>query len=151
MSNSYWTWHNLWNFLITINFKYKYFHNSVDWSGLYQQVHLPSWLPKISVLYVVLRLLENAFVKLPHHWHDLIINPPCKTAPQKKFFFPIFHEKWDLEYCQLKPLRALHWDLTLGDLVCPLNNSSKRVMGQQNRRLQNRWKKENSDVPFVSI
>ena len=33
MSRSGWTWHNLWNFLLTINFKYKYFHNSVDWSG----------------------------------------------------------------------------------------------------------------------
>ena len=31
--------------------------------------------------YIVLRLLENTFVKLPHPWHDLIINPPCRTAP----------------------------------------------------------------------
>ena len=33
-SRSDWTWHNLRNFLLTITFKYKYFHNSVDRSGL---------------------------------------------------------------------------------------------------------------------
>ena len=83
MSRSGWTWYNLWNLLIN-NFKYKYFHNSVDWSGLYLQVYIPSWLPKNSRLYTVFRLLQNAFMKLPHPWHDLIINPPCRTAHQKK-------------------------------------------------------------------
>ena len=27
---------------LTINFRNKYFHNSVDWSGLYLQVYIPS-------------------------------------------------------------------------------------------------------------
>ena len=31
-----------------INFKYKYFHNSVDWSGRYLQANIHSLLPKIS-------------------------------------------------------------------------------------------------------
>ena len=81
MSRSGWTWHNLWNFLLTINFKYKYFHNSVDWSGLYLQVYIPSWLPKELKLYTVFRLLKNAFVELPHPWHDLIINPHVEQPP----------------------------------------------------------------------
>ena len=91
MSKSDWTWRNLWNFLLTINFKYEYFHNSVDWSGLCLQVYIPSWLPKKSRLYTVFRLLENAFVKLPHPWHNLIINPPLRTPTQ--FFL---HLPWNV-------------------------------------------------------
>ena len=34
---------NLWK-LLTINFRNKYFHNSVEWSGLYLPVYIPSWL-----------------------------------------------------------------------------------------------------------
>ena len=65
-------WHNLWK-LLTINFRDKYFHNSVDWSGFYLQVYIPSWLAI-----------------------DLTINPPCRAIP-KKFtennLSPICHEK----------------------------------------------------------
>ena len=43
-----------------------------------------------------LRLLENAFVKLPHPWHDLIISPHIKEPPKicppsaMKSFFNMF-------------------------------------------------------------
>ena len=36
-------------------------------------------------------LLKNLFVKLPCPWHELIINPPCRTASQ--LIAPICHEK----------------------------------------------------------
>ena len=39
--------------------KFKYFHNSVDWSELNLQVYIPSWLVEILRL-AVFRLLENA-------------------------------------------------------------------------------------------
>ena len=78
MSRSCWTCHNLWGFLLTINFQYKYFHNSVDWFCI--SLHDCQKFQD----YIVLRLLENAFVKLPHPRHDLIINPPCRTGPKKK-------------------------------------------------------------------
>ena len=29
--------------------------------------------------------MKNVFAKLPRHWHDLIINPPCRTAPPINF------------------------------------------------------------------
>ena len=35
--------------------------------------------------------MKNVFAKLPHPWQDLIINPPCRTAPKK--LSPICHEK----------------------------------------------------------
>ena len=63
MSWSSWTWYNFWS-LLTINFKCKYFHNSVDWSGLHLQVYFLSWLAKI-LTFKDFRLLENAFEKLP--------------------------------------------------------------------------------------
>ena len=80
ISRSSWTWQNLWK-LLTIHFRNIYFHNSVDWSGLYLQVYIPSWFAKILIL-TVFRLLENALVKLPCPYHDLIINPPCRTVLQ---------------------------------------------------------------------
>ena len=91
ISRSSWTWHNLWK-LLTINFRNKYFHNSVDWSGLnifiFKCISLHEW----QVLrFTVFRLLENAFVKLPSSYHDLIINPPCRTVSHN---FPLIcHEK----------------------------------------------------------
>ena len=88
------TWRNIWK-LLTINFKYKYFHNSVDWSGLYLQVSIPSWLTKI-LRFTVFTLLENAFVKLLCPWHDLInnllINPLANKNICPKKFVP--HLPW---------------------------------------------------------
>ena len=88
------TWRNIWK-LLTINFKYKYFHNSVDWSGLYLQVSIPSWLTKI-LRFTVFTLLENAFVKLLCPWHDLInnllINPLANKKICPKKFVP--HLPW---------------------------------------------------------
>ena len=43
----------------SINFRNKHFHNSVDWSGLYLQVYIPSCLTI-----------------------DVTINPPCRAVPQ---------------------------------------------------------------------
>ena len=99
MSRSNWTWQTVGNHL-TINFKYKYFHNFTDWSGIY----LLSWLAKI-LRFKVFGLLENTFVKLPHSWHDGKINRPSRTAtplsptdmpmkncPRKKIL-PSLHEK----------------------------------------------------------
>ena len=96
ISRSSWTWHNLWK-LLTINFRNKYFHNSVDWSGLnifiFKCISLHEW----QVLrFTVFRLLENAFVKLPSSYHDLIINLPCRAIPNKfaqNNLSPICHKK----------------------------------------------------------
>ena len=52
--------------------KNKSFHNSADWSGLYLQVYILLWLAKI-LRFVVFRSYTG---KLPHPWHDLIINTP---------------------------------------------------------------------------
>ena len=92
MSRSSWTWHNLSNLIVTINFKYKYFHNSVDWSRFYLQVYIPSWLEKFQDLYTVFRLQKNVFGKLLFPWHYLIINSTCRTAPQN--LSPSLHEKF---------------------------------------------------------
>ena len=94
ISTSSWTWQKLWK-LLTINFRNKYFYNSIDWLGLYLQVHIPSWLAKI-LRFTIFRLLENAFVKLPCPYHDLIINPPYRTVPNnftQNNLSPIWHEK----------------------------------------------------------
>ena len=58
-----WTWHNRWDRLNS-NLKDKSFLNSLDWSGLYLQVHIPTWLRK-KIRFTVSRLLENTFVKPP--------------------------------------------------------------------------------------
>ena len=91
MSKSDWTWHKLWIFS-TINLKYKYFHNSVDWSSFYLQVHIPSWLAKI-LRFTFFRLPENAFVNISN------CRAPCRTAPisfLRKHLSPICHEKlWE--------------------------------------------------------
>ena len=85
MKRSDWTWCSVWNFLLTITFTHKYFYNSVDWPRLYLQVYTPSWLPKKSRTYTVLRLLENIFVKLPHPWYDMKlithVEQPRKICP----------------------------------------------------------------------
>ena len=98
-----WTWRDFWK-VLAINFRNIYFHNSVDWSGLYLQVYIPSWLAKILAL-TVFRLLENAFVKLPCPYHDLIINPPCRIVPQyicPKQFLPNLPWKASLHTLQAK-------------------------------------------------
>ena len=73
-----WTWCNLW-ILLTINLKDQSFHNSVEWSGFYLQVKIPTWLGKF-VLSALFKLLKNVFLKLPP-WHDSIISPPMKNNP----------------------------------------------------------------------
>ena len=72
MSRSSWTWHNLWN-LLTINFNYTYFRN-FDQSFISKCISLPDWKNEKWLLKIV-------FVKVPRPWHDLIIIPPCRTAP----------------------------------------------------------------------
>ena len=76
ISRSSWKWHIFWK-----TFSNKYFHNSVDWSGLYLQVYIAWWLSKI-LRFTDSWLLENVFVKLPCPYKDLITNPPCRTVPQ---------------------------------------------------------------------
>ena len=48
---------------------------------IFKCISLHDW--KKTLRFTVFRLLENAIVKLPCHYHDLIINPPCRTVPQK--------------------------------------------------------------------
>ena len=99
ISRSSWIWYNLWK-LLAINFRNKIFHNSVDWSGLnifvFKCISLHEW----QVLrFTVFRLLENAFVKLPSPYHDLIINLPCRAIPNKiaqNNLSPICHKKASL-------------------------------------------------------
>ena len=58
--------------------------------GVYLQVYIPSWWSNI-LRFTVLRLLESAIVKLSCLWHNLDINPPCRTGPQhifQKWFVP---------------------------------------------------------------
>ena len=101
---------NLWN-LLTINFKFKDFHISVYWSGLYFQVNIPSWLAKI-LEFTVFRLLENAFVKLPRPWHDLIITSTCRTAPRLNLP-PIF-----VLYLPRKAFRKRSLHILWGETPC---------------------------------
>ena len=102
ISRSSWPRHNLWK-LLTIIFKDKYFHNPIDWSGIFLQVHIPSWLAKIF-RFTVFRLLENAFARLPCPYHELIINRPRRTVPQKIYpkhlpWKASLHTLWDETLC----------------------------------------------------
>ena len=66
------TWHNLWN-LLTINFKNKYFHNSVDWSGLYLQLYIP-----FSFIYsfqIIIKYICENLPLMPH------VEEPTKFVP----------------------------------------------------------------------
>ena len=87
-------------------------------------MYTPSWLGNIFI-FRVLRLQENAFVKLPRSWHDLIINVPYKTAPHKiapKTCPPICHEKIFLEKGSPilyggDTMTLLHWKIMCGDVL----------------------------------
>ena len=50
---------------------------------IFKCISLHDW-QKFQNIYIHFRLLKHEFVKLPHHWHDLIINPPCRTSPFPK-------------------------------------------------------------------
>ena len=103
-SRSGWTWCNLWN-LLTINVKYKYFHKSLDGPKFYLQVYILSWLVN-NLRFTVFRLMESAFLTPLRPWHDLIINPPCRTA------LPITFPK---KFVPHLPWKALWW----GETLCP--------------------------------
>ena len=128
ISGPSWTLNNLWT-LLKINFRNIYSHNSVDWSGLYLQVYIPSRLAKI-LRFTVFGLLENAFVKLPCPYHDLIINPPCRTFSQwispKQF---VFHLPWKASLHTL-------W----GETLCPwsIGKSCGGVSHNICKKVQNR-------------
>ena len=112
ISRSGWISHGVWK-LFTINFRNIYFHNSVGCSGLYLQVYIPSWLAKILTL-TVFRLMENAFVKLPCPYHDLIINPPCRAVPYKlaqNNLSLICHEKLPSILYGQHTMSWLHWKI----------------------------------------
>ena len=47
--------------LRTIKLKDKYFHNSIDWSGFYLELHILTWE---NFTFTMFRLLKNAFVTL---------------------------------------------------------------------------------------
>ena len=87
-------WNDLWNFLLTTKLKDKYFHNYIDGSGLFLQVHVPSELKNIS-RFTVSRLLEMHLWAFSAYWHDLIISPLWFLQRQENliwdgiaFFFP---------------------------------------------------------------
>ena len=82
ISMSSWTWQKLWN-LLTINFKYKYFHN-FGHGFIFKCIYLHDWKYEKW-------LLKNVFVKLAHPWHDLILIHYVEQPPNK--FSPICHEK----------------------------------------------------------
>ena len=113
---------NLWKFL-TINFKNKYFHNLDSWSGLYLQMYIPSRLANI-LRFTAFKSLENAFVKLPCPWYDLIINPPCRTVSQYIFPHKIvlaakksFQKKIPLYFKGRDTMSLLHWKIMRGALT----------------------------------
>ena len=79
-----WTWHDLWN-LLTINFKDKPFHNSVDWSRLLSSSVYPTIVRKL------LDLQCSDYWKM-HLWNypypfDMIwsLVSPCKTISLHEF------------------------------------------------------------------
>ena len=83
MLRSGWTWNNLWN-LLTINLKYKCYHNLVQ-GFIFKGISLHDWKnEKWS--------LKNVFVKLPCLWYNLIIIPHVEQPPNK--LLPICHEKF---------------------------------------------------------
>ena len=82
MSRSSWAWYKLWNPL-TINFKYKYFHNFGQ-SFIFKFIYLHEWKNEKW-------LLKNVFVKRPHPWHNLILILHVEQPPNK--LSAICHEK----------------------------------------------------------
>ena len=121
------SWHNLWN-LLTIKLKNKSFHNSIDLSGLYLKMYIPSWLEKI-IRFTVFRLLKSAFAKFPRHdmiWslilhvkHQLSISfhkKVCSSIFQKSFPFT---KKLPL-YFREDTLPLLHWKFMRGYLFLDL-------------------------------
>ena len=114
MSRSGWTWHKLWN-ILTIYFKYKYFHNSAHWSGRYLELYIPWWLVKV-LRFNICRLLENSFVKLPRLCPDLIINPLCRTTPQQICSCRIAPEKFIL-HLPWKAFRKRSLNTLWGDTI----------------------------------
>ena len=78
----------------------------------------------------VVRLLENAFVKLPCRYHDLIINPPYVEQSPYKFVqnkichpsvmksFPSYFTGWDT-------MLLLHWKIVWGCIPQYLQESAK--------------------------
>ena len=45
-------------------------------------MYIPHNWQKFQDLYTVFRLMENAFVELPHSWHDLVINHRVEEPPK---------------------------------------------------------------------
>ena len=127
ISKSSWPWRNLWKFL-PINFKNKYFHNSVDWSRLYPQVYIPSWLAKI-LRFAVFRLLENAFVRHPCPYYHLNINPPSRTVPPinlPKIIWPPSAMKGFPPYFMGRgTMLLLHWKILWGRIPQYLQESAE--------------------------
>ena len=84
-----------WN-LLSINFKYEYFHNSVDLSGLCLRLYMLFWL-QIKLRCKVFTSLGIAFVKLLHFWPLIWSLIPMKNIlpmnmPAKNLS-PICHKK----------------------------------------------------------
>ena len=68
--------------LLRINFKNKYFNNFITGQGfIFKCMSFHDWQKILR--FTVFRLLKNVFVKLSCPWHDIIINPPCRTVPQQ--------------------------------------------------------------------
>ena len=82
-SRSGWTWHNLWN-LITINFKYKYFHNFVQ-GFIFNCVSLHDWEKEKW-------LMKNRFVKLSCPALYMIRSLISHVEQRPNKFSPICHE-----------------------------------------------------------
>ena len=104
-----WTWHNFWN-LLTINFKHKYFHNFIDWSGLYLQVYIPSRSAK-RFKFTFFRLLgmhlQNSLTLvmirslIPHveQPSNKFAQKNCPHLPWKPFRKMSLHTLWKETLC----------------------------------------------------
>ena len=66
-----WTLHNLWN-LLTINFKDKSFHNSIEWSGLYLHANIQPDGENFQIYSVKITGKCISVTLLLPPWHDLL-------------------------------------------------------------------------------
>ena len=69
-------------------------------------MNVPPWLGKMF-RFPVVRLLENAFVKLLLPWHDLILVPLCRTTPPPPKFAQKCFSPHEMHFWEKSPPHTL--------------------------------------------
>ena len=131
MSKSGWSWHKLSNLItLTLIITSRINLSIILWTGLgfifkciCLHVCKNVFAYKFFFIFTVFRLLKSAFVKIPCPLHDLIINPPCRTATTYKFTHRnlFTHLSWEVFFQKKVPLyfrgdtmTLLHLNVMLG-------------------------------------